>query len=186
VERRAGALYDSGVHPPTVVLETPRVILRRFTLDDAPFVHALVNDPAWIEHIGDRGVRTVEDARAYIRDRTLAQYDRLGFGMYVVTLRGTGEAIGSCGLIRRDSLDDVDIGFAFLPQYRGQGYATEAAAAVLEYGVETFGLKRIVAIVSAANHRSIRILERIGLRFERMLKLPDEAEAIPLYAYEAP
>lgn len=185
MERRAGALYDSGVHPPTVVLETPRLLLRRFTLDDAPFVHAMVNDPAWIEHIGDRGVRTVEDARAYIRDRTLAQYDRLGFGMYVVTLRGSGEAVGSCGLIRRESLDDVDIGFAFLPQYRGQGYATEAAAAVLEYGVKSIGLKRIVAIVSAANHRSIRILERIGLRYERMLRLPDENEEIPLYAYEA-
>lgn len=145
----------------------------------------MVNDPAWIEHIGDRGVRTVEDARAYIRDRTLAQYDRLGFGMYVVTLRGSGEAVGSCGLIRRESLDDVDIGFAFLPQYRGQGYATEAAAAVLEYGVKSIGLKRIVAIVSAANHRSIRILERIGLRYERMLRLPDENEEIPLYAYEA-
>lgn len=186
VERRAGALYDSGVHPPTVVLETPRLALRRFTLDDAEFVHAMVNDPAWIEHIGDRGVRTVEDARAYIRDRTLAQYDRLGFGMYVVTLRDSGEAIGSCGLIRRDSLDDVDIGFAFLPKYRGQGYATEAAAAVLDYGVKALGLTRVVAIVSPANHRSIRILERIGLRFERMLKLPDENAPIPLYAYDAP
>lgn len=186
MEWRAGALYDSGVHPPTVVLETARLVLRRFTPDDAAFVHEMVNDPAWIEHIGDRGVHTLDDAHAYIRDRTLAQYDRLGFGMYVVTLRGTGEPVGSCGLIRRDSLDDVDIGFAFLPRYRGQGYASEAAAAVLQYGVEAFGLKRIVAIVSAANHRSIRVLERVGLRFERMVKLPDEAEEIPLYAYEAP
>jgi RimJ/RimL family protein N-acetyltransferase len=184
VERRNGTI--GAVTAATVVLETPRLILRRFTLDDAAFVHAMVNDPDWIEHIGDRGVRTLEDARAYIRDRTLAQYERLGFGMYVVTLRGSGQAVGSCGLIRRESLNDVDIGFAFLPEYRGQGYATEAAAAVLDYGVKSAGLKRIVAIVSAANHRSIRILERIGLRFERMLKLPDENEEIPLYAYEAP
>lgn len=186
MERRAGALYDSGVHPPTVVLETPRLALRRFTLEDAAFVHEMVNDPDWIRHIGDRGVRTLDDAAAYIRDRTISQYDRLGYGMYVVTLRHGGTPIGSCGLIRRDSLDDVDIGFAFLSRHRGQGYATEAAAAVLDYGVHTVGLRRIVAIVSPENHRSIRILERIGMHFERMIRLGDETEEIPLYAYEAP
>jgi len=185
VERRAGALYDSGVHPPTVVLETPRLALRRFTLEDAPFVFEMVNDPDWLRHIGDRGVRTLDDARAYIRDRTLAQYDRVGFGMYVVTLRHGGEVVGSCGLIRRDSLADVDIGFAFLARHRGRGYATEAAAAVLDYGVRSQGLTRIVAIVSPENRRSIRILERIGMRFERMIRLPGEPEEIPLYAYEA-
>ena len=185
MERRAGALYDSGVHPPTVVLETPRLALRRFTLEDAPFVFEMVNDPDWLRHIGDRGVRTLDDARAYIRDRTLAQYDRVGFGMYVVTLRHGGEVVGSCGLIRRDSLADVDIGFAFLARHRGRGYATEAAAAVLDYGVRSQGLTRIVAIVSPENHRSIRILERIGMRFERMIRLPGEPEEIPLYAYEA-
>lgn len=167
------------------VLETTRLVLRRFTLNDAPFVFEMVNDPAWLEHIGDRGVRTLDDARAYIRDRTLAMYERMGFGMYVVTLKATGEAVGACGLVKRDSLDDVDIGFAFLPLHRGKGYAAEAAAAVLDYGVRALGLPRIVAIVSAANHRSIRVLERIGLRFERMVTLPGEEEEIPLYAWEA-
>lgn len=171
--------------PGTPILETTRLVLRRFTLDDAPFVFEMVNDPAWLEHIGDRGVRTLDDARAYIRDRTLAMYDRMGFGMYVVTLKATGEAVGACGLVKRDSLDDVDIGFAFLPAYRGKGYAVEAAAAVLDYGIRAFGMKRIVAIVSAANHRSIRVLERIGLRFERMTTLPGEGEEIPLYAWRA-
>ncbi|HTM00730.1 MAG TPA: GNAT family N-acetyltransferase [Candidatus Omnitrophota bacterium] len=174
------------MHPPTVVLETPRLVLRRFTLDDAPFVFEMVNDPDWIRYIGDRGVRTLDDARAYIRDRTLAQYDRVGFGMYVVSLVHGGEVVGSCGLIRRESLEDVDIGFAFLARHRGQGYATEAAAAVLEYGVRSMGLTRIVAIVSPDNHRSIRILERIGMRYERMVRLPGEEEEIPLYAYKAP
>ncbi len=168
---------------PVTVLETPRLSLRRFTLEDGPFVIEMVNDPAWIEHIGDRGVRTLDDARAYIRDRTLAMYDRMGFGMYVVTLKGDGTIVGTCGLVKRDSLEDVDVGFAFLPAWRGQGFATESAAAVLAYGVRSLGLERIVAIVSAANHRSIRVLERIGMRFERMIKLPGESEEIPLYAF---
>jgi RimJ/RimL family protein N-acetyltransferase len=164
-------------------LETPRLILRRFSLDDAAFVFRLVNDPAWLEHIGDRKVRTLEDARAYLRRGALAMYETMGFGMYVVALKESGEPIGTCGLVKRDGLDDVDIGFAFLPQYRGQGFAFESAAAVLGHA-RALGLKRIVAIVSAANHRSIRILEKIGLTFERMVKLPGEDEEIPLYAYQ--
>jgi RimJ/RimL family protein N-acetyltransferase len=166
------------------VLETPRLILRRFSLEDAAFVLELVNDPAWLEHIGDRKVRTLEDARVYLRNGALAMYERVGFGLYAVTLRTSGESIGMCGLIKRDTLEDVDIGFAFLPQHRGQGFALESAAAVLEYGKTVVGLKRIVAIVSAANHRSIRILEKIGLNFERMVRLPGEEEEIPMYAWE--
>jgi RimJ/RimL family protein N-acetyltransferase len=166
------------------VLETPRLILRRFSLEDAVFVLELVNDPAWLEHIGDRQVRTLEDARAYLRKGTLTMYERMGFGMYVVTLRASGESIGTCGLIKRDTLEDVDIGFAFLPQHRGQGFALESATAVLEYGKGEVGLERIVAIVSPANHRSIRILEKIGLDFERMVKLPGDEDEIRLYAWE--
>jgi len=143
----------------------------------------LVNDPAWLEHIGDRKVRTLEDARAYLRRGALAMYETMGFGMYVVALKQSGEPIGTCGLVKREGLDDVDIGFAFLPQYRGQGFAFESAAAVLGHA-RALGLKRVVAIVSAANHRSIRLLEKIGLTFERMVKLPGEDEEIPLYAYQ--
>jgi len=167
------------------VLETPRLTLRRFTLDDAAFVLELVNDPAWLEHIGDRKVRTLEDARAYLRKGALAMYETLGFGMYVVTLRKSGESIGTCGLVKRDGLDDVDIGYAFLPGHRGQGFAFESAAAVLDHATRELGLKRIVAIVSAGNHRSIRILEKIGLKFERMIELPGGDEEIPLYSYQA-
>lgn len=165
-----------------MVLETERLILRRFSSDDAAFVLELVNDPAWLEHIGDRNVRTLEDARAYLEKGTIAMYERLGFGMYVVALRDSKEPIGTCGLIKRDGLDDVDIGFAFLPQFRGKGFALESAAAVLEHGKRDFGLKRIVAIVSPANHRSIKVLESIGLRFERGITLPGDTEEISLYA----
>ena len=167
----------------TTILETPRLTLRRFTLEDAPFVFELVNDPAWIEHIGDRNVRSLDDARGYIQ-KTLNMYERVGFGLYVVTVNETGEPVGTCGLIRRDGLNDPDIGFAFLPRGRGQGYALESAAAVLAYGRDTLGMKRIVAIVSAANPRSIRILEAIGLTYEGLVSLPGDVEPVPLYASE--
>jgi len=167
------------------VLETQRLILRRFELEDAAFILELVNDPAWLEHIGDRNVRTLEDARGYLRKGALDMYERVGFGMYVVTLKSSGESIGTCGLIKRETLDDVDIGFAFLPQFRGQGFALESAAATLEHGKSAHGLRRIVAIVSPANQRSIRILERIGLKFERAIRLPGDEEEISLYAYES-
>lgn len=170
--------------PTEAVLETPRLTLRRFSLEDAPFVIELVNDPAWLEHIGDRNVRTLEEAHAYLQKGAMAMYERVGFGMYVVTLKESGEPVGTCGLIQRDGLDDVDIGFAFLPQFRGRGYAFESAAAVLGHA-RGLGLKRIVAIVSAANHRSVRILEKIGLQFERTIKLPGDDEEILLYATAA-
>jgi ribosomal-protein-alanine N-acetyltransferase len=166
------------------VLETQRLVLRRFTLEDATFALELVNDPAWLEHIGDRNVRNLEDARAYLEKGTLAMYERMGFGMYVVALRNTEEPIGSCGLVKRDGLDDVDIGYAFLPQFRGCGFALESAAAVLEHGKRDLGLKRIVAIVAPGNLRSIKVLEGIGLQFERMMTLPGDDEEICLYAYQ--
>lgn len=166
----------------TVVLETRRLTLRRFCLDDAEFVLRMLNDPGWLEHIGDRGVRSVDDARIYLRDRMLAMYERLGFGMYLVALRDSGVPIGTCGLVKRDGLDDVDIGFAFLPQFRGEGFALESAAAVLAHGKAAFGLKRIVAIVSPANHRSVSLLNKLGLRFERTVSLPGDDEELALYA----
>ena len=108
-------------------------------------------------------------------------YSRLGFGLYLVELKEAGLSIGICGLIKRDSLEDVDIGFAFLPKYWGKGYAHEAASAVMEYGRNALGLKRIVAITSADNDSSIKLLEKLGLRFERMLKLSNESEEVRLF-----
>ncbi|HYR52821.1 MAG TPA: GNAT family N-acetyltransferase [Candidatus Dormibacteraeota bacterium] len=170
---------------PAIVLQTPRLILRQFSLDDAAFIFALVNDPEWLKHIGDRNVRNLDDARGYI-DRGMQAFERQGYGMGVVELRSTGEAAGIAGLIKRDGLEDVDLGFAYLPQHRGRGYASESAAAVLEHGTRVLGMKRIVAIVSEANQPSIRLLEKLGMRFERMIRLPGDDEEIRLYATSGP
>ena len=169
-------------HPGTV-LETPRLILRPFSLDDAAFIFELVNDPDWLRHIGDRNVRNLDDARGYI-ERGMQAFERQGYGMCVVEVKSTGSPAGISGLIKRDGLEDVDLGFAYLPRYRGQGYASESAAAVLEHGMRVLGMKRVVAIVSEANDPSIRLLEKLGMRFERMIRLPGDDEEIRLYAID--
>ena len=153
------------------VLQTARITLRRLTVADASFMRDLVNEPSWIRFIGDRGVRTVEDARAYLVKGPMAMYERCGFGLWLCEARASGEALGICGLIKRDTLEDVDIGFAFLPRFWGQGYAHEAAAAVLDYGREVLELDRIVAITSPDNVPSIRLLEKLGLRLEKTIEL---------------
>jgi len=163
------------------VLETARLTLRRLTEDDDDFILALVNDPSFIRFIGDRGVRTLEDARAYIRNGPAASYDTFGFGLFLTALRTDGTPIGICGLLKRGSLDDVDVGFAFLPPYCGQGYAFEAASAVLAYGRETWGLSRIVAVVQPDNAASIRLLEKLGMRFERMVTLNETGPELQLF-----
>ena len=153
------------------VLQTGRMTLRRLTPADAPFIRELVNEPSWIRYIGDRGVRSEEDARAYLLKGPIAMYERYGFGLWMCESRESGEALGICGLIKRDSLEDVDIGFAFLPRYWGQGYAQESAAAVLDYGREVLELDRIVAITSPDNTPSIRLLEKLGLRLEKTFEM---------------
>lgn len=168
------------------VLETERLILRWMSPDDAAFILGLVNEPSWIQFIGDRGVRTMADARDYILNGPVEMVERLGFGLYLVELKEDGCSIGICGLIKRDFLDDVDVGFAFLPRYWGQGYAYESAAAVLAYGREVFGLKRIVAITAEDNHRSARLLEKLGLRFERMIWYPNNRCEVRLFAIDFP
>ncbi len=168
------------------MLETDRLTLRRIGPDDAGFLHELMNDPGWLEHIGDRGIRNLDAARDYIRDRLQSQYLRPGFGLNLVELKDSSTPTGLCGLVKRDWLDDADLGFAFLPRFRGQGYALEAAAATLEHACAVLGPARIVAIVSPGNHASIRLLERLGLRFERRVSPPKEAQEICLYARLVP
>jgi RimJ/RimL family protein N-acetyltransferase len=164
------------------VLETDRLVLRRLTVDDDVFILELLNDPSWLRFIGDRGVRTLDDARNYISRNLIAMYERLGFGLYLTELKGEGIPVGICGLIKRDSLDDVDIGFAFLPEFRREGYAYESASAVVEYGKRAFGLKRIVAITSPDNYGSIRVLEKLGFNSEGMVKLTDDGGEVSLFA----
>ncbi len=164
------------------IAETARLRIRRFDAGDGAFVFRLVNEPSWIRYIGDKQVRSVEEARRYLERGPLAMYERFGFGLYAVELRETREPIGMCGLIRRDALPDVDLGFAFLPEHCGCGYAFEAATAVVAHGRTAFGLRRVVAILSPDNVRSRRLLVRLGFRFERTVRLSPEADELDLYA----
>lgn len=168
------------------VLETDRLVLRRMSAGDAEFMLGLLNEPSWLRFIGDRGVRTLEDARAYILKGPVDMYDRLGFGLYIAELKEEGIPIGICGLVKRDFLEDVDIGFALLPGFWGQGYAYEAASAVMEHGKADLGLKRIVAITNPANQSSIRLLEKLGLKFDRMIRATADGPEIRLFVWEAP
>lgn len=158
-------------------LETGRLSLRRFEIDDAPCVVELLNQPSFIRNIGDRGVRNDADARRYLRDGPMAMYDKFGFGLWRASRRADGAFVGMCGLLKRDILPDVDVGYAFLPEHWGQGYASEVAGACLELGARRFGLKRIIGVVSEHNVASIRVLEKIGMRFDRMYPMhPDEPD----------
>jgi RimJ/RimL family protein N-acetyltransferase len=152
--------------------------------EDAEFILGLLNQPSWLHFIGDRGVRTLDDARSYIVNGPIEMYARLGFGFYIVELKDAGLPIGICGLVKREYLDDADIGYALLPQYWDKGYAYEATSEVLAYGTGKLGLKRIVAITSSDNHRSARLLEKLGLRYERMVTSPDTGQEVRLFAIE--
>jgi RimJ/RimL family protein N-acetyltransferase len=165
-------------------LETERLRLQRLTLDDAAFILALVNEPSWLQFIGDKGVRTLDDARAYLAKGTLELYARHGFGPLRVELKSTGDAIGICGLIKRPTLEDVDLGFAYFPRFWGHGYAFEAAAVVLAAGRQTLGLKRIVALTAPQNEKSGRLLERLGMKFEGVRRLTPDAPDSKLFALE--
>jgi [ribosomal protein S5]-alanine N-acetyltransferase len=163
------------------VLETERLVLRRATAEDAEFILKLLNDPSWLRFIGDKGVRTLDAARGYISNTLVAMYERLGFGLYLTELKGGGVPVGVCGLIKRDSLEDVDIGFAFLPEFRGKGYAYESASAVMAYGKRAFGLNRLAAITSPDNYSSVRLLEKLGFRFEGRVRLPGDSSEVSLF-----
>lgn len=165
----------------TIAIETERLILRQLAETDADFILRLLNDPAWLRFIGDKNVRSLDDARAYIRQGPQRMYAQEGFGLWLVAPRQGNGALGLCGLIRRDTLDDVDIGFAFLPGFRGLGYALEAATAVRDHARDALGLVRLVAIASPDNDRSIRLLERLGFRFERTLCLTGDADPVSLF-----
>lgn len=162
-------------------LETERLILRKFTTGDAPFVLTLLNTPDWIQFIGDRGVKTLEDAEQYILNKFISSYETLGFGLYLMELKDEGTSIGTCGLIKRDVLEDVDIGFAMLPVYAGKGYAYEAATAIMDFAKETLKLPRLVAITLQQNSNSIRLLEKLGMSYNRMIRIPMEAEELKLF-----
>lgn len=163
------------------ILDTERLSLRTITLDDAPFYLELVNDPGFIANIGDRNLRTVEAARDAIENGPLAMQAALGHSIYLVERKADGVAVGMSGLIKRDTLPDVDIGYAFLPAYRGQGYALEAGTAVRDYARDTVGLPRLLGIVSPDNVASSTLLKKIGMQFQQLVHLTPGDAGTHLY-----
>lgn len=163
------------------LFETDRLALSKLTAEDAPFILELLNDQAFLKYIGDRKVRTLEEARMYILKGPIKSYRKHGFGLYLTTLKKYGTPIGICGLLKRDNLDDADIGFAFLPEFRRQGFGYEAASATLQYGRDQLGLKRIVAITQANNKGSIRLLEKLEMQYQRIITLSENEPELQLY-----
>ncbi|GAB2694977.1 GNAT family N-acetyltransferase [Mucilaginibacter koreensis] len=159
------------------ILETTRLILHEFTLNDAEFILQLLNSPCWLQYIGDRQVHHVTDAEAYLSDNIIKSYDEHGFGFWRVSLKADGTVIGTCGLAKRDYLDAPDIGYALLPEYERKGYAFEAAAAVQQYAKTVLGLKRLLATVVPDNERSIKLLTKLGLSFEKEIILPNAVKS---------
>jgi RimJ/RimL family protein N-acetyltransferase len=162
-------------------IETERLILRELSTDDAEFILRLVNEPSFIQFIGDKGVRSLDDARQYILSGPIASYKQNGFGLYLVKLKSTDLPIGMCGLLKRETLAHVDIGFAFVPESWHQGYALESAQAIFNYGKDVLKLPRIVAITNKDNVASGRLLEKLGLRFDRVIDLNGKGDITKLF-----
>ena len=161
-------------------MSTERLVLRRFTTADAALMLRILNEPSFITHIGDRNVRNVEQAVAYIESGPLESYRHHGFGVFVVELKD-GTPIGTCGLLKRDELPAADIGYSLLPEFWSQGFALEAAKAVCEYARDDLGLARLVAIVAPGNDASARLLGKIGFTFERVIEFGEKREILRLF-----
>lgn len=179
-------MTPGGEEEPSLVFETARLKLHHLDYVDAAFILELLNEPSFIQFIGDKGVRTLDDAREYLQNGPLDSYKRHGFGLFRVVHREDKLAVGICGLLQRDELADPDIGFAFLPRFWSKGFAQEAAAATLDHGRDQLNMKRVVAITNRDNHSSIKLLQKIGLFFEGTVRLADDADEVNLYAINFP
>jgi RimJ/RimL family protein N-acetyltransferase len=162
------------------ILQTPRLVLRELEFGDGEFILELLNEAGFLRHIGDKGVRSVADARDYILKGPMDSYARNGFGLYATCL-SDGTPIGICGLVRREGLDHPDVGFAFLERYWSKGYAVESAAAVLAHAEKVLHLEHIVAITSPDNAKSIAVLEKIGFQFSRVIRLAADTPELNLF-----
>jgi len=167
------------------VLDTERLTLRHATPDDAAFILRLLNEPSFLRFIGDRGVRTLDDALGYIANRLVDSYERHGFGLWIVERKQEPGPIGICGLVKRDTLPDPDIGFAFLPEFWSAGYAYESALGVKRHALDVLRLPRLLAVTNADNASSIRLVEKLGLEFSRMIALSKGEPELRLFALEA-
>jgi len=169
---------------PLAVLETERLVLKQLADCDADFIRGLLNEPSFLRYIGDRGVRTTDDARRYIQDGPVASYARYGFGLLRVALKAGDTPIGICGVLKRDTLPEPDLGISLLPAWWSKGYAHEAASAVMDHARGPLSLGRILAITSVDNESSIKLLGKLGFRFERMIRLGDDSKELRLFASE--
>lgn len=176
------SLYRFSPYLHHVILQTDRLYLRRPTIDDAAFMLRLVNEPSWIACIGDRNVHTLEDAKNYLINGSIKSFEENEFGFAIVVLKQSDMAIGTCGFAKRDYLEDVDFGFAFSPEYTGQGYAYEAAFPMLEWGKDHLGFKKVVAITLPNNLSSIKLLEKIGMTFEK--SIISEGDELSVYSIQ--
>lgn len=166
-----------------MLLETQRLVIRKLIIEDAHFFFELVNDPDWIRFIGDRNVRTLDDAKEYLENRIFKSYEESGFGFYAVTLKSTEEVKGISGFVKRDELKHVDVGFAFLPIGRGKGYALESTQALMNYGIKTLNFQHILAIANKDNERSHHLLKKLGFAFQKYVRLYDEEDEISLFSF---
>ena len=169
---------------PAIELKTERLSLTQLADRDADFIVGLLNEPSFLRYIGDRGVRSADDARRYIREGPVAGYERYGYGLLRVALRDSDTPIGMCGVLKRDTLPDPDLGFSFLPAWWSQGYALEAASAVMRHARDVLRLGRILAITTHDNDPSMRLLGKLGFRFERMTRLGDDETELRLFISE--
>ena len=167
---------------PVQILETDRLTLRRLTVDDAAFILRLVDSASWLRFIGDKGVKTLEDARNYIVKGPVESDSALGFGLYIDGAERAGDLIGMCGLIKREALEDVDLGFAYFPEFWRQGFGYEAATGVIAHARATLGLERLLAITSPDNVGSIGLLEKLGFGYLRMVRLAEESPEVRLFS----
>jgi RimJ/RimL family protein N-acetyltransferase len=165
------------------ILETERLLLREFTTDDAAFILELVNSPGWLQYIGDRNIKSVEQAKAYLENGPIKSYRDNGFGLCLVERKDDAKAIGMCGILKREYLDTPDLGFAFLPEFYGKGYAYEIANATVAYAKNKLKISTVSAIVMAINEKSIRLLEKMGFNFKETIFLPVGKEELQLYVH---
>ena len=162
-------------------METDRLYLRYLTFEDAPFIIELLNEQSYIRNIGDKKVRTQDDAKKYLMTGPMESYKKNGFGLFCVELKDTRTVIGTCGMLKRNFLKVVDIGYAFLPKFRSMGYAYEVGAGVLAYSKKAFSLSKVAAIVNSDNESSIRLLEKLGFCYKEMVTPPETQKTVQLY-----
>ena len=166
-----------------IIAETKRLLISKFNIKDAPFFLKLANAPNSLKYIGDKNLKSVEDAEKYLTNKTIKSYDDFDFGFYKLELKeDNNKPIGTCGLAKRDELEFADIGFAFLPQYEGKGFGYEASIEIMKLAKETYKLNKITAITVSYNKNSIKLLEKLGLTFEKKIKPFEDDEELLLFA----